>query len=111
MGWGPDRIGRAWDELMRRLGYQRYVSQGGDSGSVISDVMARQAPPGLTGVHVNMPATVPPEIAKALQAAATSFGSALRVAVVERELAGGECSYFACISGQGSRGRGYWCIE
>jgi pimeloyl-ACP methyl ester carboxylesterase len=65
-GWGPDRIGRAWDELMRRLGYDRYVSQGGDWGSVISDVMARQAPKGLLGIHVNMPATVPPDIAMAL---------------------------------------------
>ena len=65
-GWGPDRIARTWDELMRRLGYERYVSQGGDWGSVISDVMARQAPKGLLGIHVNMPATVPPEIAKAL---------------------------------------------
>ncbi len=67
-GWDPDRISRAWAELMRRLGYQRYVSQGGDWGSVISDVMARQAPDGLLGIHVNMPATVPPEIARALQA-------------------------------------------
>jgi NADPH:quinone reductase-like Zn-dependent oxidoreductase len=66
-GWGPDRIGRAWDVLMKRLGYERYVSQGGDWGSVVSDVMARQAPTGLLGIHVNMPATVPPEIAKALQ--------------------------------------------
>jgi pimeloyl-ACP methyl ester carboxylesterase len=66
--WGPDRIGRAWAELMARLGYQRYVSQGGDWGSVISEVMARQAPAGLAGIHVNMPATVPPEIAKVLQA-------------------------------------------
>ncbi len=57
---------RAWDELMRRLGYTRYVSQGGDWGAVISDVMARQAPPGLLGIHINMPATVPPEIAKVL---------------------------------------------
>jgi len=65
-GWGPDHIARAWAELMRRLGYKRYVSQGGDWGSVISDVMARQAPAGLLGIHVNMPATVPPEIAKAL---------------------------------------------
>jgi pimeloyl-ACP methyl ester carboxylesterase len=65
-GWGPDRIARAWDELMGRLGYDRYVSQGGDWGSVISDVMARQAPKGLLGIHVNMPATVPPDIAKAL---------------------------------------------
>jgi pimeloyl-ACP methyl ester carboxylesterase len=65
-GWGPERIGRAWDELMHRLGYDRYVSQGGDWGAVISDVMARQAPKGLLGIHVNMPATVPPDVAKAL---------------------------------------------
>lgn len=66
-GWGPDRIARAWAELMGRLGYARYVSQGGDWGSVVSDAMARQAPAGLLGIHVNMPATVPPEIARALQ--------------------------------------------
>jgi pimeloyl-ACP methyl ester carboxylesterase len=65
-GWNPDRIGRAWDELMRRLGYDRYVSQGGDWGAVVSDVMARQAPAGLLGIHVNMPATVPPDVAQAL---------------------------------------------
>ncbi|MEJ0014977.1 MAG: alpha/beta hydrolase [Acetobacteraceae bacterium] len=66
-GWGPDRIARAWAELMGRLGYRRYVSQGGDWGSVVSDVMARQAPEGLLGIHVNMPATVPPDVARALQ--------------------------------------------
>ncbi len=66
-GWNPDRMARAWDELVRRLGYTRYVSQGGDWGSVVSDVMARQAPAGLLGIHVNMPATVPPEVAKALK--------------------------------------------
>jgi len=65
-GWGPGRIARAWAELMRRLGYARYVSQGGDWGSVISDVMARQAPAGLAGIHVNMPATVPHHVAAAL---------------------------------------------
>jgi pimeloyl-ACP methyl ester carboxylesterase len=65
-GWGPDRTARAWAELMGRLGYERYVSQGGDHGSVISDTMARQAPKGLLGIHVNMPATVPADIAKAL---------------------------------------------
>jgi len=53
---------------MRRLHYDRYVSQGGDWGSVVSDELARQAPEGLLGIHVNMPATVPPEIAKALNA-------------------------------------------
>jgi pimeloyl-ACP methyl ester carboxylesterase len=67
--WGPDRVARAWDVLMKRLGYTRYVSQGGDWGAVISDVMARQAPPGLLGIHVNRldrSATIPPEVAKAL---------------------------------------------
>jgi pimeloyl-ACP methyl ester carboxylesterase len=67
-GWNPDRIARAWDVLMKRLGYKQYVSQGGDWGSVISDVMARQAPVGLLGIHVNMPATVPPAAAKAMNA-------------------------------------------
>ena len=67
-GWDPERIARAWDQLMRRLGYTRYVSQGGDWGAVVADAMGRQAPSGLLGIHVNMPATVPPEIATALQA-------------------------------------------
>jgi pimeloyl-ACP methyl ester carboxylesterase len=67
-GWNPDRIARAWTELMGRLGYDRFVSQGGDWGSVVSDAMARQGPPGLLGIHVNMPATVPAEIATALAA-------------------------------------------
>ncbi|MEW2507502.1 epoxide hydrolase family protein [Amycolatopsis sp. NPDC047767] len=65
-GWGPARIARAWDVLMKRLGYREYVSQGGDWGSVVSDVLAAQKPAGLLGIHVNMPATVPPEIAKIL---------------------------------------------
>jgi pimeloyl-ACP methyl ester carboxylesterase len=66
-GWGPERIGQAWDVLMKRLGYKRYVSQGGDWGSVVADAMARQAPDGLLGIHVNMPATVPADVAKALK--------------------------------------------
>jgi pimeloyl-ACP methyl ester carboxylesterase len=65
-GWGPDRVGRAWDVLMKRLGYNRYVSQGGDHGSVISDAMARQAPKGLLGIHLTMPATVPADLVKAI---------------------------------------------
>ena len=65
-GWNPNRIARAWAELMKRLGYKRYVAQGGDWGSIIAHRMAEQQPPGLLGIHVNMPATVPPEIAKAL---------------------------------------------
>jgi len=62
--WGPPRVARAWDELMRRLGYTRYVAQGGDWGAIISEVMAAQAPVGLLAVHTNMPGTVPPEIVK-----------------------------------------------
>ncbi|MDN5781562.1 MAG: epoxide hydrolase 1, partial [Luteimonas sp.] len=52
-GWDPDRIARAWDVLMKRLGYASYVSQGGDWGSVVADAMGRQAPSGLLGIHVN----------------------------------------------------------
>ncbi|TWC06579.1 MULTISPECIES: epoxide hydrolase family protein [unclassified Pseudomonas] len=64
LGWGPDRVAKAWDVLMKRLGYSHYVSQGGDHGSVISDALGRLAPPGLLGIHLNMPATVPPELVK-----------------------------------------------
>lgn len=66
-GWGPEKIGAAWDVLMKRLGYKQYVSQGGDWGSVVADAMGRQAPEGLLGIHVNMPATVPADVAKALK--------------------------------------------
>jgi pimeloyl-ACP methyl ester carboxylesterase len=65
-GWNPDRIGRAWAELMTRLGYTRYVAQGGDWGSPVSSAMARQAPAGLLGIHINLPATVPVEVAAVL---------------------------------------------
>lgn len=65
-GWGPDRIARAWDTLMKRLGYTSYVAQGGDWGAVIAQAMGRQAPSGLLGIHINLPATVPPEIGKAI---------------------------------------------
>ncbi|MBW9089053.1 alpha/beta fold hydrolase [Rhizobium wenxiniae] len=66
LGWGPDRVARAWDTLVKRLGYTRYVSQGGDHGSVISDALARQAPKGLLGIHLNMPATVPGGLMKGI---------------------------------------------
>src|SRR6266566_2115285 len=68
-GWNPDRIARAWDELMRRLGYEHYVAHGGDWGAVITEAMGRQAPTGLLGIHVNLPATVPPEVEAALAGA------------------------------------------
>lgn len=68
LGWGSDHIGRAWSVLMRRLGYDSYVSQGGDCGSVISQRMALQHVPGLLAVHLNMPAVVPADIARNLAA-------------------------------------------
>jgi pimeloyl-ACP methyl ester carboxylesterase len=68
-GWNPDRIARAWDELMKRLGYDRYVAQGGDWGAVITETMGRQAPAGLRGIHVNLPASVPPDVEAALAGA------------------------------------------
>ena len=67
-GWDPDHIARAWAQLMKRLGYSRYVAQGGDWGAPISTAMARQAPAGLLGVHVNLPATIPPEVGAVLAA-------------------------------------------
>jgi pimeloyl-ACP methyl ester carboxylesterase len=67
-GWNPHKIARAWAELMNRLGYTRYVSQGGDWGSVIAEAMGRHAAPGLLGIHVNLPATVPAEVTAALAA-------------------------------------------
>jgi pimeloyl-ACP methyl ester carboxylesterase len=68
-GWNPDRIARAWAELMKRIGYTRYVAQGGDWGSPVSSAMARQAAVGLLGIHINLPATVPPDVAAVLASA------------------------------------------
>ena len=66
VGWNPPRIAKAWVTLMHRLGYEQFVAQGGDWGNAISELMALSQPPGLLGIHTNMPATVPPEISKAL---------------------------------------------
>jgi pimeloyl-ACP methyl ester carboxylesterase len=65
-GWGSERIGRSWDVLMKRLGYTRYVAQGGDWGAGIVQAMGRQAPAGLLGIHTNLPATLPSEVGAAL---------------------------------------------
>jgi pimeloyl-ACP methyl ester carboxylesterase len=65
-GWGPERMGRAWDVLMERLGYTGYVAQGGDWGAFVVDQMGLQAPDGLLAIHTNMPATVPAAINDAL---------------------------------------------
>jgi pimeloyl-ACP methyl ester carboxylesterase len=65
-GWNPPRIAKSWAVLMQRLGYTKYVAQGGDWGNAVTENMGLQQPPGLLGIHTNMPATVPANISKAL---------------------------------------------
>ncbi|WP_435227276.1 epoxide hydrolase family protein [Streptomyces sp. Tue6028] len=67
-GWNPERIARAWAELMKRLGYTKYVAQGGDWGAVITDIMGVQEPEGLVGIHTNMPGIFPPAVEQAIAA-------------------------------------------
>jgi len=69
-GWDPLRIARAWIELMKRLGYTRYVAQGGDWGAAITQRLGVEAPPGLIGIHTNMPGTVPDDLWPSVQAGA-----------------------------------------
>src|SRR5687767_82597 len=66
-GWDPARMARAWVELMKRLGYNRFAAQGGDWGGFVTNLMAQQAPPELIGIHVNFSGAAPPEVSKALQ--------------------------------------------
>ncbi|MFF0288464.1 epoxide hydrolase family protein [Streptomyces sp. NPDC005262] len=65
-GWDPERIAAAWGELMKRLGYTKYVAQGGDWGAVVTDLMGVQEPEGLVGIHTNMPKVIPPAIEQAI---------------------------------------------
>ncbi len=75
-GWDPDHIARAWTVLMHRLGYDRFVAQGGDWGAIVTDLLGVQAPDGLLGIHTNMPGTVPPHISKALTSNVLGTGDA-----------------------------------
>jgi pimeloyl-ACP methyl ester carboxylesterase len=101
-GWDPDRIARTWAELMKRLGYSRYVAQGGDWGAPISSAMARQGPAGLLGIHINLPATVPPEVAAVLGGGSVPPGlSEKERAVLEALMANakkGNSAYFTMMT-------------
>lgn len=81
--WAPPHVARAWDELMGRLGYEKYVAQGGDWGAIISELMAIQSPPGLLAVHTNMPGTVPASVVQLVrtkQPVPTNFSDEERAA-------------------------------
>lgn len=101
-GWDPDHIARAWAELMTRLGYTRYVAQGGDWGTPISSAMARQGAAGLLGIHINLPATVPPEVAATLAGGPLPAGlSDKERAVIEALMASGKkgnLAYFTILT-------------
>jgi len=80
LGWGPGRVAQAWPELMRRLGYTRYVAQGGDVGAFVTDAMGRQAPEGLAGIHMNLLVTtlggaMPPAESEQERAAADAIAT------------------------------------
>jgi pimeloyl-ACP methyl ester carboxylesterase len=95
-GWDPDRIARAWVELMRRLGYTRYVAQGGDWGAPVSSAMARQSAVGLAAIHLNLPATIPPEVAASLGGGPVPAGlSDKERAVIEALMASGKSGNLA----------------
>lgn len=74
-GWDPEQIAKTWGKLMLRLGYTHYVAQGGDWGAPVSHAMGRQAPKGLIGIHINLPAAIPPEVTTALMTGAPSPAS------------------------------------
>lgn len=98
VGWNPERIAQAWDVLMKRLGYTRYVAQGGDWGAAVSELMGEQAPQGLLGIHVNLPATVPADIAPTLASGVPPAG------LSDKELA----AFNALVAGRKARGTAYF---
>jgi pimeloyl-ACP methyl ester carboxylesterase len=81
LGWDPGRVARAWAELMSRLGYDRYVAQGGDQGASITDAMARMAPDGLIGIHLNLLSSYPTDVGAALFGGLLPAGLFKRVAI------------------------------
>lgn len=97
-GWNPEHIAKAWDVLMKRLGYNHYVAQGGDWGAVVAELMGEQAPPGLLGIHVDLPATVPQDIAPALGTGVPPAG------LSDKELA----AFKALVAGRKARGTAYF---
>jgi pimeloyl-ACP methyl ester carboxylesterase len=101
-GWDPARIARAWGTLMKRLGYTRYVAQGGDWGSVISDEMARQAVPGLLGIHINLAQVIPPDVEAALATGMAPAGASEEERAAFNMLAAGRTTgalaYFAMMT-------------
>src|SRR5205085_6609827 len=101
-GWGPERIASAWAELMRRLGHSHYMAQGGDWGTPVSSAMARQEAAGLRGIHINLPATVPTDVAAALGSGAPPAGLSDRERPVFGALATsakrGNSAYFAMLT-------------
>jgi len=103
-GWGLERIGRAFDVLMKRLGYARYVSQGGDWGAGIVQAMGRQAPAGLLGIHTNLPAALPNDVAPALGGGPLPTGiSEQERAVVEALKTFGQSGGLAYVTMMGAR--------
>jgi pimeloyl-ACP methyl ester carboxylesterase len=81
LGWDPSRTARAWGELMSRLGYSRYVAQGGDQGASVTDAMGRQAPDGLIGIHLNLLTSFPTDVGAALFGGLIPAGLFKRVAI------------------------------
>ena len=111
VGWDPDRIAKAWATLMKRLGYTRYVAQGGDWGSAVCNSMGRLAPAGLLGIHVNLPGALPPDVEANLGKGAPTPAeySEQEKATYEALLAyrrSGASSYFVMLSAR-PQGAGY----